>query len=137
MKTHKMHRSISSFSSVAPYLYMPLYPRTARHAWTYIFTILRDFFILQHLQRFHITKRRVINVDTAIDEKIPFVPQRIFVYLSFVSFFVNFYPKTIEKLRNKFIMIVYSSDTVNLATEPTGDKGKAKSLKSELFFIYF
>ena len=89
MKTHKMHRPISSFSSVAPYLYMPLYPRTARHAWTYIFTILRDFFILQHLQRFHITKRRVINVDTAIDEKIPFVPQRIFVYLSFVSFFVK------------------------------------------------
>ena len=85
----KSHRPISSFSSVAPYFYMPLYPRTARHAWTYIFTILRDFFILQHLQRFHITKRRVINVDTAIDEKIPFVPQRIFVYLSFVSFFVK------------------------------------------------
>jgi len=85
----KQHRPINSFSCVAPYFYMPLYPGTAKHAWKYIFTILKDFFILQHLQKFHITKRRVINVDTAIDEKIPFVPQKIFVYLSFVSFFVR------------------------------------------------
>ena len=27
-----------------------------------------------------------------------------------------------------FIIILDSSDTVNLATEPSGDKGKAKSL---------
>ena len=85
----KQHRPINSYSCVAPYFYMPLYPGTAKHAWKYIFTILKDFFILQHLQKFHITKRRVINVDTAIDEKIPFVPQKIFVYLSFVSFFVR------------------------------------------------
>ena len=98
-QTHKRqtHKPISSFSCVAPYFYMPVYPGTTRHAWTYIFTILRDFFILQHLQRFHITKRRVINVDTAIDEKIPFVPQRIFVYLSFVSFFV----KPIDMLKHR------------------------------------
>ena len=88
-RSDKQHRPINSFSCVAPYFYMPLYPGTAKHAWKYIFTILKDFFILQHLQKFHITKRRVINVDTAIDEKIPFVPQKIFVYLSFVSFFVR------------------------------------------------
>ncbi len=91
------HRPISSYSGVAPFFYMPLRLSTARHAWRYIFTILRDFFILQHLQRFHITKRRVINVDTEIDEKIPFVPQRIFAYLSFVSFFV----KPMDMLKNK------------------------------------
>ncbi len=88
-RSDKQHRPINSYSCVAPYFYMPLYPGTAKHAWKYIFTILKDFFILQHLQKFHITKRRVINVDTAIDEKIPFVPQKIFVYLSFVSFFVR------------------------------------------------
>ena len=83
------HRPISSYSSVTPFFYMPVRLSTARHAWKYIFTILKDFFVLQHLQRFHITNRRVINVDTEIDEKIPFVPQRIFDYLSFVSFFVK------------------------------------------------
>ena len=75
-RSGKQHRPINSFSCVAPYFYMPLYPGTAKHAWKYIFTILKDFFILQHLQKFHITKRRVI-------------PQNIFVYLSFVSFFVR------------------------------------------------
>lgn len=88
-KTKAAHKPISHFSAVAPFIYLPLYPATASYAWKYIFTILKDFFILQFLQKFHITKRRVINVDTDIDDKIPFVPQRIFAYLSLVSFFVK------------------------------------------------
>ena len=91
------HKPISSYSSLAPFFYMPLLPATSKYSWKYIFTILKDFFILQHLQRFHITKRRVINVDTEIDKKIPFVPQRIFAYLSFVSFFV----KPIDMLKRR------------------------------------
>lgn len=83
------HKPISRYSAVAPFFYMPLMPCTARYAWNYIYTILRDFFILQHLQKFHFTKRRIVNVDTDIDDKIPFVPQRVFAYLGFVGFFVR------------------------------------------------
>lgn len=83
------HKPINRYSAVAPFFYMPLMPCTARYAWKYIFTILRDFFILQHLQKFHFTKRRIINVDTDIDDKIPFVPQRVFDYLGFVGYFVR------------------------------------------------
>ncbi len=85
----ELHKPISRYSAVAPYFYLPVSPATARHAWGFIFTILKDFFFLQHLQKFHITRRRVINVDTALDDKIPFVPQRIFAYLGFVGFFVR------------------------------------------------
>ena len=83
------HKPISRYSAVAPFFYMPLFPGTSRYAWTYIFTIIKDFFILQHLQKFHFTKRRIINVDTDIDDKIPFVPQRVFAYLGFVGYFVR------------------------------------------------
>ena len=87
--TRTIHKPLSHYSAVAPFFYMPLNPYTARYAWKYIFTILRDFFILQHLQKFHFTKRRIINVYTDIDDKIPFVPQRVFAYLGFVGFFVR------------------------------------------------
>lgn len=89
MEKRKVHKPISRYSALAPYFYLPFRAATASHAWTFIFTILRDFFFLQHLQKFHITNRRIINVDTDIDEKIPFVPQRIIAYLGFVSFFVK------------------------------------------------
>ena len=90
MKNKKAkHRPMRSYSSVAPYFYMTIYPGTARYAWKYISTILWDFFILQHLQKFHFTKRRVINVDTELDAKIPFTPHHVFVYLGFVAFFVR------------------------------------------------
>ena len=89
-KFHRsQHKPISHYSAVAPFFYMPVMPCTARYAWKYIFTILKDFFILQHLQKFHFTKRRIINVDTEIDDKIPFVPQRVFAYLGFVGYFVR------------------------------------------------
>ena len=82
-------KKLSSYSAVAPFFYLTTRPSTAAYAWKFIFTIIRDFFILQHLQKLHFTKRRVINVDTEIDDKIPFVPQRIFAYLGFVNFFIR------------------------------------------------
>ena len=85
----KSHKPFSSYSVIAPFFFLTLRPATAFYAWNFIFTILRDFFFLQHLQKLHITKRRIINVDTDIDEKIPFVPQRIFTYLGFVNFFIK------------------------------------------------
>lgn len=82
-------RPMRSFSTVAPYFFLPFRPCTARHAWKLIFTILRDFFFLQNLQKLHITKRPVLNVETEIDDKIPFNPSHVAAYLDFVQFFVR------------------------------------------------
>lgn len=82
-------KPMKQFSTVAPYFFLPFRPCTAKKAWKLIFTILRDFFCLQHLQKFHITKRPVINVETDIDDKIPFSPSYISTYLGFVGFFIR------------------------------------------------
>ena len=80
---------MKKFSKVAPFLFLTLRPCTAKKAWGLIFTILRDFFLLQHLQKLHITKRPVLNVETEIDDKIPFSPSYVSIYLGFVEFFIR------------------------------------------------
>ena len=80
---------MKSFSNVVPYFFLLLRPCTAGKAWKFVFTIIKDFFLLQHLQKLHITKRPVVNVDTAIDDKIPFTPSYVTTYLGFVSFFMR------------------------------------------------
>ena len=85
----KTHRPISSYSASAPFFSLATKPCTARYAWTFIFTIIKDFFFLQLFQKFHLTKRPVINVETAIDDKIPFLPDQVKDYLSFVQYFMK------------------------------------------------
>ena len=82
-------KPIQSYSKVAPFFFLTTRPRTAHYAWKYIFTILKDFFLIQQLQKLHFTKRPVINVETDIDDKIPFVPDHVDTYLDFVNFFVQ------------------------------------------------
>ena len=83
------HKPIRKFSVVAPFFYLTTCPYTASYAWKLILTILKDFFLLQMGQKLHITKRPVINVETAIDEKIPFLPAQVKPYLEYVPFFVK------------------------------------------------
>ena len=54
-----------------------------------IFVVLKDFFLLQLHQKFHLSKRPVINVDTEIDKKIPFSPEHVKTYISFIDYFIK------------------------------------------------
>lgn len=54
-----------------------LFPQTTGTAWKLIFTVLKDFFFLQQNQKLHFTSRPVLNVDTDIDNKIPFSPSHV------------------------------------------------------------
>lgn len=80
---------ISKFRTYSTIFYYSLRPCTAKRAWGLIITIIKDFFILQHLQQLHFTKRPVINVETSIDDKIPFTPSYVNTYLGFVSYFMR------------------------------------------------
>ena len=82
-------KSTWDFSSVKPFFYMLLRPRTFISAWKFIFSILRNFFLIQQMQVFHITHRPVINVQNALDDKIPFEPDKVNTYLGFVAFFIK------------------------------------------------
>lgn len=80
---------LTSYSNIAPYFILTTNPFTFRHAWNYIFTIINKFFMIQLLQKFHITKRKVIFVDTQLDEKIPFVQEKVHDYMQFTNYFVR------------------------------------------------
>ena len=82
-------RPITNFSSIAPFFCLTIRPQTTHYAWTYIFTIVKDFFSVQILHVLHIKRRPVINVDTEIDDKIPFKPKYVSTYMNFVKYFMR------------------------------------------------
>jgi len=52
-------------------------------------TALRDFFGLQYKQKFLPGKAPVYWVDHPLDERIPFVPEKVDIYLDFVYFWIR------------------------------------------------
>jgi len=77
------------FSSVLPWFVLPFGWRTSVQALRLIFTVLRDFFLLQQKKRFRLVRIPLIYVDTELDDKIPFCPDKIGVYMGFIGFFVR------------------------------------------------
>lgn len=80
---------ISSYSSFYAVFKCLTYPNTFKIGWGYIFTAVKNFWFLQWGQRLGFTKIPVINVDHELDNKIPFVPEKIESYLSFVSLYLK------------------------------------------------
>ena len=90
-------KPLCKFSCVKPYFPLLTRAPTIKRAWRFVGTILKDFFFLQMAQQLHITKRPVVNVESEIDEKIPFRPSYISTYMSFVAFFM----RPMEMLRKR------------------------------------
>ena len=82
-------KSLENFSAPKAFFRSILLPLTTGSVWKLIFTVLKDFFFLQLNQKFHFTKRPILNVDTEIDKKIPFRPEHVKTYLSFIDFFIR------------------------------------------------
>jgi len=91
-------KPLTEFSSVSPYFRLLFNPITFFTAWHFIFTVIRKFFLIQQFQLFHLAHRPVIYVDTDLDEKIPFTPSKVTVYIGFVAFFVRPMDMLIKRL---------------------------------------
>ena len=78
-----------SFSSVWPFFFLPFRFRTFKNSWAFIGTVLKDFFFLQWSKKLHLRKIPVIKVDTDIDDVIPFSPDHVSDYMSFIPFFIK------------------------------------------------
>ncbi len=63
--------------------------RSRPAALRFIRTVQRDFFIPQFQGRFKIRRRPVVWVDHPLDEKIPFMPHHVAIYLSFTHFWIK------------------------------------------------
>lgn len=109
-----LRKSTWEFSAIRPYFIILSRPKTFKAGWRFIFTVIKNFFIIQELQVLHITHRPVIKVDHRLDEKIPFDPSKIDIYMSFVSYFV----KPLDMLIKRF-----------------GYKKAIPYLKEELFYL--
>ena len=82
-------KKLSSYSSVLPWLHLPFRFRTAKKGWKLISTVICDFFLLQNLHKFKITKHPVIFVDAPLDKKIPFDPSKVQIYMNFIPYFLK------------------------------------------------
>ena len=52
-------------------------------------TILKEFFFLQYFEKFHILHIPVVHVDHPLDKKIPFMPEKVKIYLDFINLWVR------------------------------------------------
>lgn len=52
-------------------------------------TILKEFFFLQYFEKFHIIHIPVVHVDHPLDQKIPFTPSKVGIYLDFINLWVR------------------------------------------------
>ena len=89
------------FSAVSPYFNLLGRARTFFPAWHFIFSVTHNFFFLQQRQVLHLTHRPVINVQTDLDNKIPFEPSKVNTYLGFIPFFVKPFDMMIKRLGYK------------------------------------
>ena len=60
-----------------------------RAAYSFIGAVLRDFFMPQFLRSTGISSREIVSVDHPLDKKIPFRPEAVKTYLSFIEFWVG------------------------------------------------
>lgn len=89
MKKNCTNKSLKDFSSVAPFFVFPFHRETFSGTWDFIYSILWHFFWLQTRQKLHLSHRPVIYVDTPLDDKIPFCPEKIETYIGFIPFFIK------------------------------------------------
>lgn len=64
-------------------------PSTHRSLRKFLSTVIADFFLLQFSVKFGFRKIPVINIDHPLDEKVPFTPEKVSVYLDFISFWIR------------------------------------------------
>ncbi len=94
-------RSLWSFGVARCYLTLFILPQCARPAWSFIWTVAVKFFIPQYLEKLHLIHVPIKHVDHELDDRIPFKPEYLPVYMRFI----NFWLQTLAMLEVKFGII--------------------------------
>ena len=82
-------RPLKSFSPLPTYTVLLFHPFGVISNFHTLYVIGRDFFLLQQLEKHHIIHIPIVPVDHPLDEKIPFTPEKIQIYLSFIRFWTR------------------------------------------------
>ncbi|QTQ16872.1 hypothetical protein [Treponema parvum] len=82
-------RSISSFNWLLPYFVLPWRAKTFKTSWKYIGSVIKNFFVLQFFQKWGFYHIPVVNVESPLDDTVPFIPGKIDIYMHFVNFWLS------------------------------------------------
>ena len=82
-------RSIFSFNVLYCYFTIPFRPYGCHAVWSFIRSVLARFFIPMYLRKIHVIHTPIKHVDHELDEKVPFRPEYIKIYLDFVNYWIR------------------------------------------------
>lgn len=82
-------RSIRTFSDILPWFEMALTKQTFRAYINLIRKVYINFVKIQNQEKKRKIRIPVIYIDSEIDDKIPFTPEKVGIYLNFVSYFIR------------------------------------------------
>ena len=82
-------RSLRSFSVMKSYLTLPFRKKTAVGVYPMFYVIIKDFFLIQFLEKWRIIKIPVVHVDHPLDQKVPFTPERVGIYFDFINVWIR------------------------------------------------
>ncbi len=91
-------RSLKSFKVGLVYIVMMFHPKAVKTIYPLLFTIIKDFFLLQFFEKWHIYHIPIVHVDHPLDKKVPFTPERVHIYLDFINFWI----RPLEMLLHRF-----------------------------------
>ncbi len=82
-------KPLSSFSWLRCYFVLLTRPDTVKSAYSFLYTVTKNYLGLQFLKKWGFLRIPVVNVQTSVDDKIPFTPYRVHTYLHFVNFWLE------------------------------------------------
>ncbi|MBQ9205313.1 MAG: hypothetical protein IJ158_01205 [Treponema sp.] len=83
------HKPLKSFNPLVAYAGVLFAPPAIIANFKCFATILKEFFFLQYFEKLHILHIPVVHVDHPLDEKIPFTPSKVSIYLDFINLWVR------------------------------------------------
>ncbi len=82
-------RSLKTFRTLPTYIVLLVNPVISFTTIKTLCIIANEFFFLQFLEKFGVYKIPVVHVDHPLDDKIPFTPSKVGIYLGFVKFWMQ------------------------------------------------
>ena len=82
-------RPLSSFNVLLCYSTMFTTPPSAAAAFRYVATAACKFFIFQYMEKLHLLHVPVKNVDHELDDRIPFKPELLSIYMDFINYWIR------------------------------------------------
>lgn len=100
-------KSIFEFNVLKAYFCVPFRFRAIPVLAKLLATVINRFFAIQFLRKWKIIKTPVSHVDHELDDKVPFEPQRVSIYMDFINLWIRPLAMLIERYgRHKSIPLI-------------------------------